>query len=88
MTDDKTWFLMNDLNDAFNQITTFSFLIEKLQEAVNANDTKLIVEATAALNAFYAPFTDNWDQKYLAAWDYIVKGKNLLPDNWEEYYDS
>ena len=31
---------MNDLEEAFNQITTIKFLIEMLQKAVTANDTQ------------------------------------------------
>ena len=40
----KTWIVMNDLQESFNQITHFDFLIDKLQEAVNANDHKKIVD--------------------------------------------
>lgn len=70
---DKTWTVMNDLQEAFNQITTFSFLLDKLQEAVDAGDAQRIVDTTAALNAFYPPYVDNWDSKYAAAWNYVVK---------------
>lgn len=70
---DKTWTVMNDLNDAFNQITTFSFLLDKLQEAVDAGDAQRIVDTTAALNAFYPPYVDNWDSKYKDAWDHVVR---------------
>ena len=73
MTIDKTWKVMNDLEDAFSQITTFSFLLDKLQEAVDAGDTQRIVDTTAALNAFYPPYCDNWDDKYAAAWRHVVK---------------
>ena len=69
---DKTWTVMNDLQEAFNQITTFSFLIDQLQEAVNASDTQRIVDTTAALNAFYSPYCTNWDIKFNAAWDHVV----------------
>ena len=73
---DKTWVVMNDLEDAFNQITTFSFLLEQLQEAVDADDTLRIVDTTAALNAFYPPYCNNWDDKFKTAWDHVVKKGN------------
>ena len=73
---DQTWTVMNDLQEAFDQITTFSFLLDKLQEAVDAEDTQRIVDTTAALNAFYSPYCDNWDSKYTAAWNHVVKGEN------------
>lgn len=72
---DKTWTVMNDLQEAFNQITSFSFLLDKLQEAVDAGDTQRIVEITAALNAFYLPYCDNWDDKYKVAWNHVVIGE-------------
>ena len=72
---DKTWKVMNDLEDAFSQITTFSFLLDKLQKAVDAGDMQRIVDTTAALNAFYPPYCDNWDNKYKVAWSHVVKGE-------------
>jgi len=71
---DKTWKVMNDLEDAFSQITTFSFLLDKLQEAVDAGDMQRIIDTTAALNAFYQPYCNNWDDKYKVAWSHVVKG--------------
>ena len=70
---DKNWTVMNDLQDAFNQITTFSFLLEQLQEAVDANEKQKIVDITAALNAFYPPYYDNFDKKFSKAWDTFIK---------------
>ena len=72
---DKTWTVMNDLDDAFNQITTFSFLLDRLQTAVDSNDVKAIVDITAALNAFYPAYCHNWDEKFKEAWDHVVKGE-------------
>jgi len=73
--EDKTWKVMNDLQEAFNQITSFSFLLDKLQEAVDVGDTQRIVDITAALNAFYLPYCDNWDDKFSVAWDHVVNGE-------------
>ncbi len=73
MTDNKIWTVMNDLQDSFNQITTFSFLLDQLQEAVDAGDSQRIVDTTAALNAFYPPYCNNWDDKFKKAWDVVVK---------------
>ena len=73
MTYNKTWTVMNDLQESFNQINTFSFLLDQLQEAVDAGDSQRIVDTTAALNAFYTPYCDNWDNKFKKAWDVVVK---------------
>ncbi len=69
----KTWEVMNDLEDSFSQITSFSFMLEQLQEAVNSNDSAAIVDITAALNAFYPVYVGNWDKKFHAAWEHVVK---------------
>ena len=73
MTVNKTWTVMNDLQESFNQINTFSFLLDQLQEAVDAGDSQRIVDTTAALNAFYPPYCNNWDAKFEIAWDVVVK---------------
>ena len=73
MTDNKTWTVMNDLQESFDQINTFSFLLDQLQEAVDVGDSQRIVDTTAALNAFYTPYCDNWDNKFKKAWDVVVK---------------
>jgi len=70
---DKNWEVMNDVQEAFDQITTFNFLLEQLQEAVNENHPKKIIDITAALNSFYTPFCNNWDDKFKKAWEVVVK---------------
>ena len=73
---DKTWKVMNDLEEAFNKITTFDFLLDQLQEAVDADEKQKIVDITLALNAFYHPYCDNWDDKFKKAWDCVVKNND------------
>ena len=73
----KTWTVMNDLQESFNNITTFDFMLEELQQAVDANDTQKIVDTTAALNAFYPVYTSNFDRKFKEAWNFVVvKGES------------
>lgn len=75
MTPTKTWTVMNDLQESFNQITHFDFLIDKLNEAVNANDQQKIVDISAALTAFYPVYISDFDDKFKTAWDHVVKGQ-------------
>jgi hypothetical protein len=96
----KTWKVMNDLEEAFNQITTFEFLLEQLQEAVNTNNTQRIVDTTAALTAFYTPYCNNWDDKFTSAWNKIIRNEpnsthdtssvdeNLTDKDWEDFWNS
>ena len=72
---DKTWKVMNDLQESFNNITTFSFLLDKLQEAVDADDKLQIVDITAALNAYYPVYTADFDKKFQTAWCHVVRNK-------------
>lgn len=84
------WKVMNDVEEAFNQITTFEFLLTQLQEAVDNNDHRQIVDTTLALNAFYHPYCNNWDKRFKAAWkEIITKDHRSVPNNrsqWEEYW--
>jgi hypothetical protein len=73
MTISKTWQVMNDLEESFSQITSFSFMLEQLQEAVDKNDDTAIVDISAALNAFYPVYVDNWDKKFKVAWEHVVQ---------------
>ena len=70
---DKTWEVMNDVDQAFNQITTFQFLLNQLQDAVDDNHPQKIIDTTTALNAFYTPYCNNWDDKFKKAWDVVVR---------------
>ena len=68
-----TWKVMNDVEVAFSEITTFSFMLEQLQEAVDNGNTDEIVDLTHALNAFMPVYTNNWDRKFRDTWDHVVK---------------
>jgi len=70
---DQYWTVLNDLEEAFSQTNTFAFLLEELQLAVDNNDTQLIIDTTAALNAFLPVYTHNWDRKFKIAWNRIIK---------------
>ena len=68
-----TWKVMDDLETSFSNITTFNFMLEQLQEAVDNGRTKEIVDLTLALNAFMPVYINNWDRKYKVAWEHVVK---------------
>ena len=69
----ETWKVMNDVEVAFSEITTFIFMLEQLQEAVDNGRTNEIVDLTLALNAFMPVYIDNWERKYAVAWEHVVK---------------
>lgn len=88
---DQKWKVMNDLEQAFNQITTFDFLLDQLQEAVDQQNHQQIVDTTLALNAFYHPYVNNWDNKFREAWKEVITNDQSLPKDkiqWEEYWEK
>jgi len=68
-----TWKVMNDLEDAFSNVTTFNFMLEQLQDAVDNGRMNEIIDITHALKAFMPVYTNGWDRKYKVAWEHVVK---------------
>ena len=73
----KTWDVMNQLEEAFSNINSISFMLEELTEAMDNNRTDQAHDIAHALNAFLPVFTDNWDRKFKQAWNYVVKNETL-----------
>ena len=71
-----TWQVMNDLDEAFNQIGTFEFLLDQLQEAVDKQEWRQIVDTSHALIAFLPPYIDNYEKKFQVAWKKTVNHDN------------
>jgi len=69
----KRWEVMNALEEAFSETTAIGFMLEQLQVAVNNSDAEAIINITASLNAFYPMYTNNWDNKFKAAWKQVVE---------------
>jgi hypothetical protein len=69
---DKNWTVMNDIQEAFNNINTLDFLLGKLQQAVDENDTTQIVDVAAALNSFLPIYEQEFNRKFTVAWKHIV----------------
>jgi hypothetical protein len=69
----ETWNVMNDVEVAFSEITTFNFMLGQLQDAVDHGRIDEITDIVHALNAFMPVYTDNWDRKFKVAWEHVVK---------------
>jgi len=72
MNYNKTWEVMNDLEESFNKISSIEFLISELQEAVDKGDTNHINDVTAALSAFMPVYIENYDRASKRAWNNTV----------------
>lgn len=67
------WKVMQDLEDAFNNVVTIDFIAKQLQEAVDSTDIRRIADVSKALSSFLPLYTKNWDDKFLKAWEVVVK---------------
>ncbi len=70
---DKNWKVMQDLEDSFSNITTISFLSDKLIEAADRNDQQSTVDIAHALLAFLPVYTQDFDEKFEKAWTQFIK---------------
>ena len=71
----SNWRAMQDVLDAYNQVSTIEFLSEQLIEAVDNQDEQLVIDTAHALCAFLGPYTKNFDNKFNTAWNQLIKGE-------------
>ena len=69
----KNWDVMNKLEESFSNITTISFMLEELTEAMDNNRMNAARDIAHALNAFMPVYMDNWDRNFKKAWNEVVK---------------
>ncbi len=68
----KTWEVMNNLEEAFNKISTVEFLAEELINAVNKDDMNHVNNIANALLAYLPVYTENYDRASKRAWNNTV----------------
>ena len=68
----KTWEVMNGLEEAFNKIATVEFMVDELNEAVSRNDTQQIVDISAALMAYLPVYLSHYEKASRRAWNNTV----------------
>ena len=68
----KTWEVMNGLEEAFNKIATVEFMVEELNDAVNRNDTQQIVDISHALMAYLPVYLSHYEKASRRAWNNTV----------------
>jgi len=73
----KNWKVMNNLEDSFSNITTITFMLEELKEAMDSGRIDTAHDITNALNSFLPVYTDNWDRKFKEAWDQVVRNEGV-----------
>ena len=68
----KTWEVMNGLEEAFNKIATIEFMVDELNDAVSRNDTQQIVDISAALMAYLPVYLSHYEKASRRAWNNTV----------------
>jgi len=68
----KTWEVMNGLEEAFNKIATVEFMVDELNDAVSRNDTQQIVDIGAALMAYLPVYISHYEKASRRAWNNTV----------------
>ena len=63
---------MNNLEEAFNKISTVEFLAEELINAVNKDDMNHVNNIANALLAYLPVYTENYDRASKRAWNNTV----------------
>ena len=76
----KTWEVMNNLEEAFNKISTIEFMAEELIDAVNRDDMTHVNNIANALLAYLPVYTENYDRASKRAWNNTV-GEVAKVDN-------
>ena len=68
----KTWEVMNGLEEAFNKIATVEFMVDELNDAVSRNDTQQIVDIGAALMTYLPVYISHYEKASRRAWNNTV----------------
>lgn len=76
----KTWEVMNNLEESFNRIATIESMIEDLVEAVDTEDSIAIVNISHALNAYMPVYCAQYQKASQRAWNNTV-GEVYKVDN-------
>ena len=68
----KTWEVMNNLEESFNRIKALEDMVEDLVEAVNNGETQSIIDISHAINAYLPVFISQYDKASKRAWNNTV----------------
>ena len=68
----KTWEVMNGLEESFNRIIALEHMIVDLQEAVDNEDKQSIIDLTHAMNAFISVYIRQYEKASQRAWNNTV----------------
>lgn len=68
----KTWEVMNGLEEAFNNIATIEFLVKELNYAIQVDESTLIEGTAKALKEYLPVYISNYEKASRRAWNNTV----------------
>lgn len=81
----KTWEVMNNLEDSFNRIIALEHMIGDLQEAVDNEDKQSIIDLTHAMNAFIPVYIRQYEKASQRAWNNTVGEVRKVDNPYQKY---
>lgn len=81
----KTWEVMNGLEESFNRISTLEFMIEQLTEAVDNEDQQSVINLTHALQSFMPVYIHQYEKASQRAWNNTVGEVRKLDNPYHDY---
>jgi hypothetical protein len=81
----KTWEVMNGLEESFNRISTLEFMIEQLGEAVDNEDQRSVINLTRALQSFMPVYVNQYEKASQRAWNNTVGEVRKLDNPYHSY---
>ena len=81
----KTWEVMNGLEESFNRIVALDQMIEDLQEAVNNDDRQSIINLTHAITAYMPVYMNQYDKASKRAWNSTVGEVRKVDNPYQKY---
>ena len=68
----KTWEVMNELEESFNRIVTIETLVSDLEAASNSGDLEEIRTISKALSSYLPTYISHYDKASKRAWNNTV----------------
>lgn len=81
----KTWEVMNGLEESFNRIVALEHMIGDLQEAVDNDDKQSIIDLTHAMNAFITVYIRQYEKASQRAWNNTVGEVRKVDNPYKKY---
>tara|TARA_B100000073_G_C23714625_1_gene565511 strand:- start:874 stop:1209 length:336 start_codon:yes stop_codon:yes gene_type:complete len=85
---DKTWEVMNNLEESFNRIKALEDMVEDLIGAVNNGDQESIVDISHAINAYLPVYCRQYEAASLRAWNNTVLEVKKIDNPYRSVKDS